>query len=125
MKKMIWIPLTILWMSFSCEDSQDTLPLDSEQLKVLESQILALSESIPCSNSAEWRFTPMGSKACGGPVRYLAYHQSIESDFLELVEKYTFQQDLFNRRNDVVSDCMFIGPPKTVTCEGGKPILVY
>jgi hypothetical protein len=112
-------------MSFSCEDSQDILVVNLEQLKELENQIIALSESVPCTNSSEWKFTPMGSKACGGPVKYIAYHQSIESDFLDLVDKYTLQQDQYNRKNDVVSDCMLIAAPQTVTCEGNKPILVY
>lgn len=112
-------------MSFSCEDSQKILVVNLEQLKELENQIIALSESVPCTNSSEWKFTPMGNKACGGPVKYIAYHQSIESDFLDLVDKYTFQQDRYNRKNDVGSDCMLIAAPRTVTCEGNKPILVY
>lgn len=125
MKNLIWIPLIILLMSFSCEDSQDILVVDLEKLEELEKQIQTLSESIPCTNSAEWKFTPMGSKACGGPTKYIAYHQSIEGDFLELVEQYTFQQDQYNRANNVVSDCMLLVPPRTVTCEGNKPVLVY
>lgn len=125
MKNLIWIPLIILLMSFSCEDSQDILVVDLEKLEELEKQILALSESIPCTNSAEWRFTAMGSKACGGPTKYIAYHQSVEQDFLELVEEYTSLQVQYNRANNVVSDCMLAIPPRTVTCEGNKPVLVY
>ena len=125
MKNLIWIPLIFLLASFSCEDSHDFLVVDSEKLEELEIQILTLSESIACTNSAEWRFTAMGSKACGGPTKYIAYHQSVEQDFLELVEEYTFQQDQYNRSNNVVSDCMLLVPPRTVTCEGNKPVLVY
>jgi hypothetical protein len=125
MKNLIWVPLIIFLMSFSCEDSQDILVVDLDQLEELENQIVTLSESIACTNSEEWKFTPMGSKACGGPVRYIAYHQSIENDFLKLVEEYTFQQDQFNRANNIVSDCMLIVSPRTVTCEGNKPVLVY
>jgi hypothetical protein len=66
----------------------------------------------------------MGSKACGGPIRYIAFHQSVEKEFLALVDRFTVEQQAFNLRNNVVSDCMLIAAPRTVTCEGGKPILV-
>jgi len=125
MKNLIWLPLLILLLSFSCEDFDGNQQFDLQQIGELEKEIIALSQSVPCTNSAEWKFTPMGSKACGGPMRYIAYHQSIESDFLELVEEYTFHQDQYNRTNNIVSDCMLILPPRAVTCEGNKPILVY
>jgi hypothetical protein len=89
-------------VSFSCEDSENILT--NQDFIELEREINALSESVTCSNSAEWKFTPMGSKACGGPLRYIAYHQSLEKEFLDLVDQYTFQQEEYNRRNNVVSE---------------------
>jgi hypothetical protein len=67
----------------------------------------------------------MGSKACGGPARYIAYHQSIEREFLNLVENFTTLQKAYNEQNDVVSDCMLVSPPRTIQCEADKAILVY
>ncbi|MBC6366949.1 hypothetical protein [Algoriphagus sp. AK58] len=124
MKTLIWIPVVFL-MSFSCMDSEDVNNSDLGQLELLEKEIIALSESVPCTNSTEWKFTPMGSKSCGGPLRYIAFHQSVEKRFLELVDQYTFQQQEYNRRNNAISDCMLVGAPRAVTCEGGKPIFVY
>ncbi len=123
MKNLLWISLFLLMVSFSCEDSEN-IPTNQDLIE-LEREIIALSESVTCTNSAEWKFTPMGSKACGGPLRYIAYHQSLEKKFLELVDQYTFQQEEYNRRNNVVSDCMLALPPKSVTCEGGRPIFTY
>lgn len=123
MKNLFWIFLFLLTVSFSCEDSENIMT--SQDLIELEREVIALSESVACTNSAEWKFTPMGSKACGGPVRYIAYHQSVEKKFLELVDQYTFQQQEYNRKNNVISDCMLVAPPKSITCEGGKAILVY
>jgi hypothetical protein len=94
-------------------------------LEELGKEIQALSESVPCTNSSEWRFTPMGSKACGGPIKYIAYHQSIEKKFLDLVTQYTKLQAEYNQKNNVISDCMLVAPPRAVTCEGNKPILSY
>ena len=123
MKNLLWISLFLLLVSFSCEDSENILT--NQDLIELEREIIALSESVACTNSAEWKFTPMGSKACGGPMRYIAYHQSLEKKFLELVDQYTVQQEEYNRRNNVVSDCMLALPPKSVTCEGGRPIFTF
>lgn len=124
MKNLIWIPLLLLMVSFSCEDTSDkTYTLD--QLEELGKEIQALSESVSCTNSSEWRFTPMGSKACGGPIKYIAYHQSIEEKFLDLVTQYTKLQAEYNQKNNVISDCMLVAPPRSVTCEGNKPIFSY
>lgn len=124
MKNLIYLTLSLLLVSFSCMDSEDIRKSDLSVLEVLGQEIVILSESVPCTNSSEWKFTPMGSKACGGPTKYIAYHQSVEKKFLELVDQYTFQQREYNRKNNVISDCMLVIAPKAVTCEGGKPILV-
>jgi hypothetical protein len=124
MKNLFWIIGLLLFASFSCEDASDkTYTLD--QLEELGKEIQALSESVSCTNSSEWRFTPMGSKACGGPIKYIAYHQSIEKKFLDLVTQYTKLQAEYNQKNNVISDCMLVAPPRSVTCEGNKPILSY
>lgn len=122
MKRSILVMLSLILSSFSCIDQEQETSLQS--LEALEEEINALSESVPCSNSAEWKFTPMGSKACGGPIRYVAYHVSVENQFLDLVNEYTSRQEAYNKKFDVVSDCSLLEAPKGVTCEGGKPILV-
>lgn len=125
MKSFIWSMLVILLASFSCTDEQDSLRQDLLDLDQLRSKIVALSESVSCTNSDEWKFTPMGSKACGGPERYIAYHQSVEKRFLELVGQYTFRQEEYQRKNGMASDCMLVVAPRTVSCEGGKAVLIY
>lgn len=122
MKNTLWIFLFLLTASFSCEDTENIMT--DQGLVELEREIIALSESIACTNSAEWKFTPMGSKACGGPVRYIAYHQSVEREFLVLVDRFTVEQQAFNLKNNIVSDCMLVVAPRAVTCEGGKPVFV-
>lgn len=122
MKNTLWIFLFLLTASFSCEDTENIMT--DQGLVELEREIIALSESIACTNSAEWKFTPMGSKACGGPVRYIAYHQSVEREFLVLVDRFTVEQQAFNLKNNIVSDCMLVVAPRAVTCEAGKPVFV-
>lgn len=124
MKNLIWIPIFLLLISFGCEDSIKDQSVDLDQIEELEKEIISLSQSIPCTNSTEWKFTPMGSKACGGPVKYIAYHQSVEERFLELVNQYTLKQEQYNLLNKITSDCALVSPPRNIICEGGKPFLV-
>ena len=126
-KTMKWIGIFLMaGLMTSCElfgDEGKRYQLD--ELEQLEQEIIALSESVSCTSSEEWSFTPMGSKACGGPTRYIAYHQSIETSFLNLVEQYTDLQRVYNEKYNIVSDCMLVVAPRLVTCEGGKPVFVY
>jgi len=110
----------------SCElSTTEPLVISEEELLSQQTEIIRLSESVACTNASEWKFTPMGSKACGGPTRYIAYHQSIERNFLDLVERFTALQKAYNEQNNVLSDCMLVGPPRTIQCEGNKAVLVY
>ena len=110
----------------SCElATTEPILVTSEELLSAQAEIIRLAESVPCTNASEWKFTPMGSKACGGPARYIAYHQSVEREFLDLVERFTALQKAYNEQNNVLSDCMLVGPPRTIQCEANKAILVY
>ncbi|MEK0442931.1 MAG: hypothetical protein RL403_1909 [Bacteroidota bacterium] len=113
-------------MIVSCElSTTEPLVITAEELLSQQSEIIRLSESVACTNASEWKFTAMGSKACGGPARYLAYHQSVERELLDLVERFTALQKAYNEQNNVLSDCMLVGPPRTIQCEGNKAVLIY
>jgi hypothetical protein len=110
----------------SCElATTEPILVTSEELLSAQAEIIRLAESVPCTNASEWKFTPMGSKACGGPARYIAYHQSVERELLDLVKRFNSLQKAYNEKNNVISDCMLVGPPRTVQCEANKAILVY
>ena len=110
----------------SCElATNEPLLVSEEELINAQAEIIRIAESVPCTNASEWKFTPMGSKACGGPARYISYHQSVERELLDLVERFTSLQKAYNEKNNVISDCMLVGPPRTVQCEANKAILVY
>jgi hypothetical protein len=124
MKRIAIFLISIFFVS--CElSTNEPLIITAEELLNYQTEIIQLSESVNCSNASEWKFTPMGSKACGGPARYIAYHQSVEREFLDLVERFTALQKTFNEQNNAVSDCMLVGPPRTIQCEGNKAVLVY
>lgn len=110
----------------SCElSTTEPLVITAEELVAAQAEIIRLAESVPCTNASEWKFTPMGNKACGGPARYIAYHQSVERELLDLVEQFTIAQKAYNETNNVLSDCLLVGPPRTIQCEANKAVLVY
>ncbi len=124
MKRIATFLISLLVIS--CElSTTEPLIITAEELLNYQTEIIQLSESVKCTNATEWKFTPMGSKACGGPARYIAYHQSVEREFLDLVERFTALQKAYNEQNNVLSDCMLVGPPRSVQCEANKAVLVY
>jgi hypothetical protein len=123
--KLITIFLISL-LVISCELSTiEPRVITEEELLNYETKIIQLSESVNCTNSSDWEFTPMGNKPCGGPVRYIAYHKSVKLEFLNLVKRFTSLQKAYNEQNNVFSDCPSVVTPKNVKCESGKAILVY
>ena len=121
--------ITIFFISLfviSCELSTiEPRVITEEELLNYETKIIQLSESVNCTNSSDWEFTPMGNKPCGGPVRYIAYHKSVKLEFLNLVNCFTDLQKAYNKQNDVISDCPMVIRPKGVRCESNKSVLIY
>lgn len=111
----------------SCNSVTNEVPIvDQLQLDKMFQEIVSLSESQSCTDARDWLFTAFGSKACGGPIGYIAYSKRINQDnFIELVNKFTEAQAAFNRKTNAVSDCMLLAKPSGVFCEDGKPKLAY
>lgn len=120
---------SILVFSFaSCEKKYFSNSREEDELELsnLRKEIDKMSNQVSCENAAEWKFTAIGAKACGGPASYVAYSSKIdENSFLKTVSDYTQKQKTFNAKWDVASDCMFVTAPKGVECVSGKPKFVY
>lgn len=85
-----------------------------------------MASKVPCENDGDWKFAPIGAKACGGPTHFIAYSKKIdESTFLEKIRLYTNKQLAFNERWSIRSTCDVPQPPKSITCDNGKPKFVY
>jgi hypothetical protein len=52
----------------SCSNDNGVHKNKSASLEKMHVEILSLSTSKQCENSADWAFTSIGSKACGGPT---------------------------------------------------------
>jgi len=122
------ILLSFVSISFTaCEKTGNTSKEgEKERLESLYKEIDILSTSVECENAEEWAFTAIGSKACGGPTGYIAYSSKIDTeDFLKKVTLYTELQGEYNKKWNVVSDCMGLIQPSDVKCVNGKPEFIY
>lgn len=114
---------TLFTSSCKKEDKQNK---EREELEQLYNQIKDIAESSTCGQNQELKHIAVGAKACGGPTAYLGYSSSINlSEFENMVAKYNQLQQNYNKKWNVISDCMALAPPKSVTCENGKPKLIY
>jgi hypothetical protein len=103
-----------------------SLAEDDASLSELYTIIKTISESETCSEGSSWKFSAYGSKACGGPIGYIAYSKCINTaDFLNKIAVFTELQGQYNNKHEVASTCDVPPPPTSVNCEDDKPVLVY
>ncbi|WP_272150984.1 hypothetical protein [Tenacibaculum aiptasiae] len=99
---------------------------DHQKLMLLFSEIKNLVSSVSCTNKDKWSFTGYGSKACGGVQGYIAYSKEINvSAFLQKVKVYNQQEDEYNKKWGIISDCSFPAVPVGVDCVNGAPVFKY
>lgn len=141
--KNLWILCFAILSLSACKnrssvENTDTLPKDialkpdnnisqqteREQLANLVKEIESLAQSVPCTDASEWKFTAIGAKPCGGPSSYIAYPVKFEEEILQKVQVFTEKQSSFNKKYNLISDCMMVMPPEGIRCENNKAILV-
>lgn len=117
-----------LLISISCS-LDDSSKSQEEELAFLNQQkngIEQLASSASCSESSTCNYVAFGSKPCGGPWTYLAYNSAIDEDlFLNKVGTYNANEEVYNLKWGIISDCSFVVPPNSVDCIGGKCTTVY
>lgn len=111
----------------SCDkNSELTQEQEAQKLQIMLSEIENMAGSVDCENPADWTYTPIGKKGCGGPKGYLAYPTTIDTvKFLSLVEAYTLAEERYNHKWGIISTCDLPPAPVDVTCENGKAVLRY
>lgn len=123
MKKIKFIGILLIGICFSCKNNQKQ---EAQKLNQMFSEIESLANSENCDDSAEWAFTSHGSKACGGPVGFIAYSTDIDTAlFLEKIEEHKTAQQEYNQKWGIASDCSVPTQPSEVTCENGSPVFKY
>lgn len=99
---------------------------DQELLDNLYEEILVFTNQEHCTDASEWNYTELGSKACGGPVKFIAYSNKIDTAyFLNLVKHYNEQQHNFNIKWGIFSDCSIPAEPNGINCVNNQPVFYY
>ena len=145
MKNLLFL-FAIATLSFSCKPTiiPDNLPKplperpkenpdkgnmtlqEAQEMENLTSEIFAISKSEKCTNGSDWKSVGLGVKACGGPVSYIAYSSKIdEANFLEKVNLYNQKSTEYNKKYNLISDCMLVMPPEKIECINGSPVFKY
>lgn len=145
MKNLLFL-FAIATLSFSCKPTiiPDNLPKplperpkenpdkgnmtlqEAQEMENLTSEILAISKSEKCTSGSDWKTVGLGVKACGGPVSYIAYSAKIdEAKFLEKVNLYNQKSTEYNKKYNLISDCMLVMPPEKIECVNGSPVFKY
>lgn len=118
--------LFLMVLCFSCRNDALTQEEEARCLEELLDEIKSLATSATCNDASAWTFTSYGSKACGGPMGYIAYSTNIDTQFLlRKVEEHRTAQEAYNERWGIVSDCAVSPQPSGVTCQNGSPVLEY
>ncbi|PZX94146.1 hypothetical protein DOS84_05850 [Flavobacterium aquariorum] len=125
--KFLFIAFSIFFLSCN-NDNDSSQETENQNLTKMYSEIISASmvNTTPCTNPAEWSFTAIGSKSCGGPTGFIAYSLKINvQEFLKKVENYTKAEDAYNKKWGIISTCDMILPPTRVDCVNGRPTLMY
>lgn len=132
-KVILLLSIVILSVSACKEEKNDPtdvinfLSKEAGQVYLQEKfeEINTLSTGVTCVDGKEWETLPIGSKACGGPSAFVAYHPGKHgADFLKKVTEFTAAQKAFNIKWGVFSDCSLVNKPTRVDCIDGKPVMV-
>lgn len=122
------LSIILVFSLAGCEqkDFSSSKESDEQEMSSLRREIDKMSEQVSCNDAADWKFTAIGSKACGGTAGYVAYSTKIdETLFLKKVAMFNQKQKAFNVKWNLMSDCLAPNPPKSIECINGKPKLVY
>ncbi len=111
--------------NYNGKTEEEILAIQEASLQNLRTEIDSLINSRQCNDEMEWRISPFGSKPCGGPATYLAYHIDTEEDILPKISEFTKIQAEYNRRKQIFSNCAIEPQPTGLRCEGGTAVLNY
>jgi hypothetical protein len=128
MKKILLLTLTLAILLVGCgEEDNPYKEFEKERLGELAAEkfeaIRTLAQAEPCTNSAEWKITEIGS-VCG--ISHLAYHQSTDERRLrELIQDYNTLMEVYRPLIAPFIDCLPHREPIGIVCEDGGPVVDY
>jgi hypothetical protein len=124
--KLLFIFLVFLATDCGTSDDIDNQEIEKAKLESLNKEIKAIAIASQCSDEYTCFSIGFGSKPCGGHWEYLVYSNSIDVvDFLAKINAYNELEEMFNKKYNIMSDCMLVMAPSKTICENGKCKAVY
>ena len=119
--------VALLAIVLGCTNNTETSQEEELQvLDVLHEEIEQLIAEGICTENSDCDFIAFGSKPCGGPWSFLVYSTSIDVALLQQkVEIYNNQQNAYNIKWGMFSDCSFASPPEEIRCVDGECVAIY
>ncbi|MBW8362635.1 MAG: hypothetical protein K0M56_10675 [Kaistella sp.] len=96
---------------------------DQKNMLAMRAEIESMINAETCSDTSDWRLSPIGSKPCGGPNAYIAYPIKIEEKILPKIKAYTEVNSAYNKKRGLMSDCALVTSPSGINCENGRAVL--
>ena len=126
MKTLFVFIVLVLLIACESDKATTTRQEDFSQLQATFESIQAIVNEVSCVDGNQWRFTPFGEKACGGPQGFLAYPITIDTvDFLNRIEGYRLREEFLNKKWKIMSTCEVPPVPQSVDCVNDLPVIVY
>ena len=117
--KILLICFSFLLLSMQCDDENQS-GITPEMLDNKKQEILDYINSFSCAEASGCNSIAFGAKPCGGPREFLVYPNSVDQVTLQnLVDEYYDMDNEYNIQTGAVSDCMVVGPPRTIDCVNG------
>jgi len=123
--KLLLLLFLFIGSVLGCEQAENAQEISAKHLEKQLAEIRSIINADTCSESGECRILAYGSKACGGPQGYLLFSSNLDVEALtRMVEDYNKAEDDYNKKYNVISDCMLALPPNKLACENGKCVQV-
>ena len=116
--QLLLVVASVILVGGSCE----TLTPESDRgaLDARRQEIIAFAKSGTCTANSQCRFTGLGSKPCGGPREFIVYSTSLDTvKLFQMIAQYNQDEDAYNRKWGLVSDCSLPPLPDSIACVNG------
>lgn len=118
--------LTLTTCDIVGDDNSKSQQEELDALMAHKDYIKSIITNTTCSENSQCNFIGLGSKPCGGHWEYLIYSSNIDTKLLlDQVAIYNLNEDIYNKKWNIVSDCMYVMPPIRVDCVDNKCVAVY
>ena len=119
-----WLALLLTTVVVACQAQPQTGDAQAAEAALLQ-RIQAEVGQASCTSTAECRTLPIGSKACGGPARWMAWSATVSrGDTLQAwAEELAQRQRQAAMADGRMSTCSVV-PDPGASCDAGRCVLL-